>query len=154
MKYLIVVPDGAGDDPVKELDGKTPLEVADIPCIDALAARGEVGTCRTVPEGISPGSDSANLSVMGYDPRVYLTGRSSLEAASIGIDMKDTDVSFRVNLITLEPTASGEYDDFIIKDHSAGDITTEEADQLVECIREAFRKRTSAYIRGLNTVTA
>ena len=132
MKYLIVVPDGAGDDPVKELDGKTPLEVADIPCIDALAARGEVGTCRTVPEGISPGSDSANLSVMGYDPRVYLTGRSSLEAASIGIDMKDTDVSFRVNLITLEPTASGEYDDFIIKDHSAGDITTEEADQLVE----------------------
>lgn len=148
MKYLIVVPDGAGDDPVKELDGKTPLEVADIPCIDALAARGEVGTCRTVPEGISPGSDSANLSVMGYDPRVYLTGRSSLEAASIGIDMKDTDVSFRVNLITLEPSASGEYDDFIIKDHSAGDITTEEADQLVECIREAFSKENISFYTG------
>ncbi len=110
MKYLIVVPDGAGDDPVKELDGKTPLEVADIPCIDALAARGEVGTCRTVPEGISPGSDSANLSVMGYDPR--------------------------------------EYDDFIIKDHSAGDITTEEADQLIECIREAFSKENISFYTG------
>lgn len=138
MKYLIVVPDGAGDDAMDILGGKTPLEVANIPCINELAAKGEIGTCRTVPKGISPGSDSANLSVMGYDPRVYLTGRSSLEAGSIGIDMKDTDISFRVNLITLEPLESGNYDDFLIKDHSAGDITTEEAAELIKCIEEAF----------------
>ncbi len=148
MKYLIVVPDGAGDNPIKELNGKTPLEVADIPCINGLAARGEVGTCRTVPEGISPGSDSANLSVMGYDPRVYLTGRSSLEAASIGIDMKDTDISFRVNLITLEPVESGNYDDYLIRDHSAGDITTEEADQLLECIKNEFSKENIHFYTG------
>lgn len=138
MKYFIAIPDGAGDDPIESLNGKTPLEVANIPCIDELASKGEVGTCRTVPEGISPGSDSANLSVMGYDPRVYLTGRSSLEAGSIGIDMKDSDISFRVNLVTLEPTASGNYDDFIIKDHAAGDITTEEADELIKAARDAF----------------
>ena len=148
MNYLIVVPDGAGDDPVEALNGKTPLEVADIPCMDGMAARGEIGTCRTVPEGISPGSDSANLSVMGYDPRVYLTGRSSLEAASIGIDMKDTDVSFRVNLITLEPSPSGEYDDFTIKDHSAGDITTEEADQLIKCVRDEFADEKISFYTG------
>lgn len=148
MKYLIVVPDGAGDDPIKELGGKTPLEVANIPCIDELASKGEVGTVRTVPEGISPGSDSANLSVMGYDPRVYLTGRSSLEAGSIGIDMKDTDISFRVNLITVEPTESGNYEDFLIKDHSAGDITTEEADQLIKCVSEAFSTENIHFYTG------
>ena len=101
MKYLIAVPDGAADDPIDSLGGRTPLEAADMPCINRLAAYGEIGTCRTVPEGISPGSDSANLSVMGYDPRVYLTGRSSLETVSIGVDMKKTDVSFRVNFITV-----------------------------------------------------
>ena len=89
MKYLIVVPDGSADNPIDSLGGKTPLEAADLPSINGLAARGEVGSARTVPEGISPGSDSANLSVMGYDPAVYLTGRSPLEAASIGIDMSD-----------------------------------------------------------------
>ena len=127
MRYLIVVPDGSADDPIESIGGRTPLEVADMPCINSLAARGEIGSCRTVPEGISPGSDSANLSVMGYDPRIYLTGRSSLEAASIGVDMKDTDISFRVNFITVDPAGAADYDDFTIKDHAAGDLTTEEA---------------------------
>lgn len=136
MKYLILVPDGAGDEKIEELGGKTPLEVADMPFINSLASKGEVGTVRTVPPGVAPGSDAANLSVMGYDPAVYLTGRSPLEAASIGIDMSDTDVAFRTNIITLD--GNGEYEDLIIKDHSSGDISTEEADQLIDAINCAF----------------
>ncbi len=136
MKYLILVPDGAGDEPIEALDGKTPLETADLKTTNELAAKGQVGMVRTIPPGVAPGSDAANLSVMGYDPSVYLTGRSPLEAASIGIDMSDTDVAFRVNLITL--TGEGSYDDLIITDHSAGDITTEEADQLIQAVNEAF----------------
>lgn len=138
MKYLIVVPDGSADNPVESLGGKTPLEAADLPCINGLAAKGEIGSVRTVPEGISPGSDSANLSVMGYDPRKYLTGRSPLEAASIGLKMSDSDVSFRANLITIDPDGADRYEDFIVRDHAAGDITTEEAVELVEVLNEHF----------------
>lgn len=136
MKYLILVPDGAGDEKIDALGGKTPLEVADMPFIDGLAAKGEVGMVRTIPPGVAPGSDAANLSVMGYDPAVYLTGRSPLEAASIGIEMSDTDVAFRTNIITL--AGDGAYEDLIIKDHSSGDITTEEADELIKAVNEAF----------------
>lgn len=138
MKYLIVVPDGSADNPVESLGGKTPLEAADLPCINGLAAKGEIGSVRTVPDGISPGSDSANLSVMGYDPRKYLTGRSPLEAASIGLKMSDTDISFRANLITIDPDGADRYEDFIVRDHAAGDITTEEAAELVEVLNEHF----------------
>ena len=138
MKYLIVVPDGSADNPVESLGGKTPLEAADIPCINGLAAKGEIGSVRTVPDGISPGSDSANLSVMGYDPRKYLTGRSPLEAASIGLKMSDTDISFRANLITIDPDGADRYEDFIVRYHAAGDITTEEAAELVEVLNEHF----------------
>ena len=138
MKYLIVVPDGSADNPVESLGGKTPLEAADLPCINGLAAKGEIGSVRTVPEGISPGSDSANLSVMGYDPRKYLTGRSPLEAASIGLKMSDADISFRANLITIDPDGADRYEDFIVRDHAAGDITTEEAAELVEVLNERF----------------
>ena len=148
MKYLIVVPDGAADDPIDSLGGRTPLEVANLPMLDELASKGEVGTCRTVPEGISPGSDSANLSVMGYDPRVYLTGRSPLEAGALGIDMKEVDESFRVNFITVEPTSSGKYEDFIIKDHASGDITTEEASVLLDVIKDEFSKENIKFYLG------
>ena len=148
MKYLIVIPDGAGDDPIPSLGGKTPLEVANLPMLDELASKGEVGTCRTVPEGISPGSDSANLSVMGYDPRVYLTGRSPLEAGALGIDMKEVDESFRVNFITVEESESGKYEDFIIKDHASGDITTEESAVLLDVIKEAFSKENIEFYLG------
>lgn len=148
MKYLIVVPDGAADDLIPSLGNKTPLEAADLPTFDKLASRGEVGTCRTVPEGISPGSDSANLSVMGYDPRVYLTGRSPLEAGALGIAMKDVDESFRVNFITVEAVESGRYEDFIIKDHAAGDITTEEAAVLLEDIKKEFSRDNIKFYLG------
>lgn len=126
MKYLILVPDGAADRPIEKLGGKTPLEVAEIHNINSLARKGEVGRARTIPDGIPPGSDAANLAVMGYDPKIYLTGRSPLEAVSMGIDMDDTDVAFRTNLVTLE--------DGIVKDHSAGDISNEEARVLIELI--------------------
>lgn len=148
MKYLVIVPDGAGDDPVQALDGKTPLEVAELETINELAGKGQVGTVKTIPDGIAPGSDAANLSVMGYDPSVYLTGRSPLEAASIGIDMADTDVAFRTNIITI--SGEGEYEDMIIQDHSSGDITTEEADQLIQAVNEAFANENLHFYTGVS----
>ncbi len=148
MKYFILVPDGAGDDPVEALGGKTPLEVAEMEMINELASKGKVGTVKTVPDGIAPGSDAANLSVMGYDPSIYLTGRSPLEAASIGIDMSDTDVAFRTNIITLK--GEGDYDDLIIEDHSSGDITTEEADQLIQAANEAFADDKIRFYTGVS----
>jgi len=113
-----------------------------------MASEGEVGTVKTIPLGVAPGSDAANLSVMGYDPAVYLTGRSPLEAASIGIDMSDTDVAFRTNIITLE--GDGDYEDLIIKDHSSGDITTEEADELIKAVEEAFGNEQIKFYTGVS----
>ena len=134
MKYLIVLTDGAAGRPVDEIGGKTALEAADMKYIDSFAARGEMGMVKTVPEGMAPGSDVANLSVMGYAPEIYHTGRSPLEAASMGIDMSPADVSFRCNLITV--TGDGAYDDLTIKDHSSGDISNEEAEELIRFIGE------------------
>ncbi|WP_324822817.1 cofactor-independent phosphoglycerate mutase [Sinanaerobacter sp. ZZT-01] len=148
MKYLILVADGAGDEPIKELGGKTPLETANIKNINQLAKKGTVGVVSTVPEGIAPGSDAANLSVMGYDPRVYLTGRSPLEAASIGIDMSDTDVAFRCNIVTLQ--GEGAYEDLTVLDHSAGDITTEEADELIKAVNEKFGNELIQFYTGVS----
>lgn len=148
MKYLILVPDGAGDENIEALGGKTPLEAARIENIDRLAHRGLVGMVKTIPPGVAPGSDAANLSVMGYDPSVYLTGRSPLEAASIGIDMSDTDVAFRTNIITL--TGDGDYEDLIITDHSSGDITTEEADELIKAVNEAFADENIRFYTGVS----
>ena len=101
MKYLVVVPDGAGDEPVEKLEGKTPLEVAEMPYINGLAAKGEVGMVRTVPPGIAPGSDAANLSVMGYDPLTDFSGRSPLESLSVGVEMDPDDIFFRCNVETV-----------------------------------------------------
>ena len=148
MKYFILVPDGAGDEPIEALGNRTPLEVAKMDNINALARVGRVGMVKTIPDGVAPGSDAANLSVMGYDPAVYLTGRSPLEAASIGIDMSDTDVAFRTNIITL--TGEGAYEDLTIKDHSAGDITTEEADQLIQVVNEAFADDKIKFYTGVS----
>jgi len=136
MKYLILVPDGAGDEKIAMLGDKTPLQAAKIDCMNELARKGMVGMVRTVPPGIAPGSDAANLSVMGYDPAIYHTGRSPLEAVSMGINMSDTDVAFRTNLITLK--GSGNYEELIIADHSSGDITSEEARILIEAVNETF----------------
>lgn len=148
MKYLILVPDGAGDEPLEQLGGKTPLQAAHMPVVNKLAARGIVGMVKTIPDGVAPGSDAANLSVMGYDPAVYLTGRSPLEAASIGIDMSDTDVAFRANIITLE--GDGAYEDLTILDHSSGDITTEEADQLIQAVEKALGTELIHFYTGVS----
>ncbi|MEE0264156.1 MAG: cofactor-independent phosphoglycerate mutase [Acutalibacteraceae bacterium] len=134
MKYAVVLCDGMADTPVAQLDNKTPMTVANKPCMNELAKYSEVGLLKTVAEGLKPGSDVANLSVMGYEPAKYYSGRSPLEAASIGIDLKDTDVTLRCNLVTLSDEA--EYSDKTILDYCADDISTAEAKILVEYIEE------------------
>ncbi len=138
-KYLIVLCDGMADEPLAELDGKTPLEAAGTPNMDRLAPRSEIGRVRTVPEGMSPGSDTANLSVLGYDPAKYYTGRSPLEALSIGVDMKPDDVSFRCNIVTLTEEEE-RYEDRRILDHSSGEISTADAAVLVEALKEGLKR--------------
>ncbi len=136
MKYLVLLCDGMADRPVPELGGLTPMEKAFKPNMDKLAEVSEVGLVKTVADGLKPGSDVANLSVLGYDPAVYYSGRSPLEAGSIGVDMKPTDVSLRCNLVTLSDEP--EYDDKTIIDYCAGDISTAEAKILVDSLKEAF----------------
>ncbi len=133
MKYIVVLGDGMADVPTLKLDRRTPLEAADIPNMDFLARNGLCGLARTIPEGMSPGSDTANLSVLGYDPRTCYTGRSPLEAASMGIKLADDDIAFRCNLVTLSDEPS--FSDKTMLDYSAGEITTEEARELVEYLR-------------------
>ena len=137
MKYVVVLCDGMADYPVPALGGKTPMMVAKKPHIDALAAKAEVGLVRTVAPGLKPGSDVANMSVLGFDPHRFYTGRSPLEAASIGIDMKDSDVSLRTNLVTLSDKGEP-FADKVIQDYCADDISTEEARQLIEAVQAAF----------------
>ena len=138
MKYIVVLCDGMADDPLVELGGRTPLEAAHTPNMDRLAKTAEVGMVRTVPEGMAPGSDTANLSVIGYDPKKYYSGRSPLEALSIGAEMGADDVSFRCNLVTLSEEEDC-YEDRIILDHSSGEISTEDAAVLLEALKEEFR---------------
>lgn len=137
MKYVVVLCDGMADYPVPALGGKTPMMVAKKPHIDALAAKAEVGLVRTVAPGLKPGSDVANMSVLGFDPHRFYTGRSPLEAASIGIDMKDSDVSLRTNLVTLSDKGEP-FADKVIEDYCADDISTGEARQLIETVQAAF----------------
>ena len=134
MKYLVVLCDGMADTPNAALGGKTPMECAHKPNMDALAKNAEVGMCRTVAAGMKPGSDVANLSVMGYDPAVCYTGRSPLEAASIGVDLKPTDVALRCNTVTLSGEDS--YEDKTMVDYCAGDISTEEAHKIIETVEK------------------
>lgn len=134
MKYLVLLLDGMADYPNDALGGKTPMEVAKKPNIDKIASNAEVGLCKTVADGLKPGSDVANLSVLGYDPKICYTGRSPLEAASIGIDLKPTDVAMRCNLVTLSNEEN--YEDKKMIDYCAGDISTAEAKILVEFINE------------------
>lgn len=134
MKYLVLLCDGMADYPVPELGNKTPMGASNTPNMDKLAEKSVIGLVKTVADNMKPGSDVANLSVLGYDPQVYYTGRSPLEAGSIGIDMKDTDVSFRCNLVTLSDEAN--YEDKTILDYCADDISTEEAKELVEYLEK------------------
>ena len=147
MKYIVILCDGMADEPLEELDGRTPLEAARTVNMDRLAADSEIGMVRTVPEGMAPGSDTANLSVIGYDPRKYYSGRSPLEALSIGAEMGEKDVSFRCNLVTLSEEED-RYEDRVILDHSSGEIPTEEAAALVEALREGLGREGYTFYVG------
>ena len=148
MKYIVVLGDGMADYPVDAFDGKTILEVAHKPMIDYMASRGELGMVKTVQDGMKPGSDVANLSVMGYDTSKCYTGRSPLEAASIGIPLKDTDVTFRCNLVTLSDEAN--YEDKTMLDYSAGEITTEEAAELMKAIAAELNTDAVKFYPGIS----
>lgn len=149
MKYIIMLCDGMADEPIKELDGQTPMEAAYTPNMDRMAAQSEIGMVRTVPEGMSPGSDTANLSVIGYAPKIYYTGRSPLEALSIGVDMKEDDVSFRCNIVTLSEEEES-YEDKHILDHSSDEITTEEAKILMGALKEGLAREGYQFYTGIS----
>ncbi len=148
MKYVLILGDGMADYPVAELDSKTPLEVANKPNIDNLARKSELGLVHTVPEGMSPGSDTANLSVLGYNPLEYYTGRSPLEALSMGIDLTDTDIAVRANLVTLSDES--EYSDKTMLDYSAGEISTDEARELIEFIQSKLGNEIISFTSGVS----
>lgn len=135
MKYLVILGDGMADLPIDELGGKTPLEYAATPKMDELAAISELGMVHTIPDGMKPGSDTANLSVLGYNPRQYYSGRSPLEALSIGIPMKDTDIALRCNIVTLSEEEDT-YEERHIIDHSSSEISTEDCAILLEAVRK------------------
>lgn len=137
MKYIVILGDGMADYKKGPLGFSTPLELAKKPNIDALAKDGAVGLIKTVANGLKPGSDVANLSVLGYDPAVCYTGRSPLEALSIGVPMTDRDTVFRINTVTLsEPDESGSFESRVMIDYSAGEISTEEATEIIKTIEE------------------
>ena len=136
MKYVVVLYDGMADYPIDVLDNKTPMMAADKPIFDSLAKKGEVGLVKTIGDGLKPGSEIGNLTVMGYDPRKYYTGRSPLEAISIGVKMAEDDIALRCNLVTLSDEA--DYDDKTMVDYSAGDISSEEAAEIIKSVQEAF----------------
>jgi 2,3-bisphosphoglycerate-independent phosphoglycerate mutase len=147
MKYVVILGDGMADWPIEQLGGQTPLSYAKTPAMDELAAVSEIGTVATIPEGMAPGSDTANLSVMGYNPKQYYTGRSPLEALSIGVDMKDTDVVFRCNIVTLTEDDLP-YEEQTILDHSSGEISTEDAAILLKDVCKELANETYQFYVG------
>ena len=149
MKYVVVLYDGMADYPVPALGGKTPMMLAKKPNLDSLAKKAEVGLVRTVPKGMKPGSDVANMSVMGFDPAKYYTGRSPLEAASIGIDMKPTDVSLRCNLVTLSEDGKP-YEEKTIEDYCADDISSKEGAQLIEAVNRELGNDIFKFYAGVS----
>jgi len=148
MKYIVILCDGAADTPVAELGDKTPLEVAYKPNIDRLASLGEVGMVTTVPANLPPGSDVANLAVFGYDPQKYYTGRSPLEAMSMGVHLELTDTTFRTNVVTLSDDEN--YEDKTMVDYSSDEITTEESSQLIAAVNEALRTEEYEFFSGIS----
>lgn len=133
MKYIVVLGDGMADEPLEALGFKTPLEYADTKAMDAMSKKAEIGLVHTIPEGMTPGSDTANLSVLGYDPKIYYSGRSPLEALSIGVDMKPDDVALRCNIVTITEEDKP-YEEQRIMDHSSGEISTADAKILLEAV--------------------
>ena len=147
MKYAVILTDGAADTPVKELGGKTPLEAANKPNIDKLAGLGEMGMVKTVPGDLPPGSDVANLAVFGYDPEIYYTGRSPLEAVSMKVPLKLTDTTFRTNLVSLSDEP--EYEKKTMVDYSSDEITTAEAHQLIDEFRAEGAEKAGVFLSAV-----
>lgn len=147
MKYIIVLGDGMADEPIGELGNRTPLAYADTPVMDRLSKKSEIGMVHTIPDGMSPGSDTANLSVLGYDPKIYYSGRSPLEALSIGVPMKDTDIALRCNLVTISEEDVPFCEKTII-DHSSDEISTEDCAVLLEAVRKELETETYKFYVG------
>lgn len=147
MKYIVVLGDGMADKPIDEIGGKTPLEYAKTPAMDRIAPKSEIGLAHTIPEGMKPGSDTANLAVLGYDPKKYYTGRSPLEALSIGVPMKDTDIAIRCNIVTVSDDDLP-YEEKTIIDHSSSEISTEDAAVLMEAVQKELGNDIYKYYVG------
>lgn len=147
MKYIVVLGDGMADEPLEELGGKTPLEYADTKMMDLLSGKGEVGMVHTIPDGMKPGSDTANLAVLGYDPKKYYSGRSPLEALSIGVPMKDTDVAVRCNIVTISDEEEV-FEEKRIIDHSSDEISTEDCAVLLRAVQEKLQDETWQFYVG------
>ncbi len=148
MKYVLVLGDGMADRPIESLGGRTALEAAETPTMDILAKKSEIGLLHTIPEGMKPGSDTANLSVLGYDPKKYYSGRSPLEALSIGVPMKDSDVALRCNIVTLTEDEGKSFAEQTILDHSSGEISTEDCAVLLDAVREELENETYKFYVG------
>ena len=146
-KFIVVLGDGMADEPIESLGGKTPLQYADTPALDRLSKFSEIGLVHTIPEGMKPGSDTANLSVLGYDPKLYYSGRSPLEALSIGVPMKDTDIALRCNIVTISEN-DVPFEEQIIIDHSSGEISTEDCAVLLNAVREELQNETYQFYVG------
>ena len=147
MKYVVVLGDGMADEPVRELGGCTPLAAARTPYMDRLSRYGRLGMVQTIPEGMKPGSDTANLAVLGYDPRKYYSGRSPLEALSIGVPMKETDIAIRCNVVTLSEGEEA-FGEKVILDHSASEISTEESRVLLDAVSRELADETYQFYAG------
>ncbi len=148
MKYVILLCDGMADYPIQSLNNKTPLEFANTPNMDMLCKNAEIGLVKTVPDSMSPGSDVANLSVMGYDPKEFYTGRSPLEAANMGIELNPEDMTLRCNLVTLSDDDS--FENKTMVDYCAGDISTEEAAEIIKTVNEHFGKDGLEFYPGVS----
>ena len=150
MKYLILVPDGMADEKVSALNNLTPMEKADKPCMDLLCQSSYVGTVSNVPSGMVPESDTANLAILSYDPAIYSKGRSPLEALSMGIDMKPDETAYRCNVVTISEEEGIPYEERTILDHSADEISTEEADLLIKAMQERFGSERMTFFTGIS----
>ena len=147
MKYIVVLGDGMADLPIEELNGKTPLAYAKTETMDALSKKAEIGLVHTIPDGMKPGSDTANLSVLGYDPKIYYSGRSPLEALSIGVPMKDTDIAIRCNIVTISED-NVPFEEKTIIDHSSSEISTEDCAVLLKAVMDELANETYQFYVG------
>ena len=150
MKYLVVIPDGMADEKIAALGNLSPMEKANKPCMDTLVKKAYTGTVSNVPSDMVPESDTANLAILSYDPKIFSKGRSPLEAVSIGIDMASDETAYRCNIVTVTDDEGVAYEDRTILDHSADEITTEEADVLIKALEEALGNETRKFHTGIS----